>query len=289
MSGTELTLPDWLKDKIEAGEVEADASKVVSVIESVPRISLKSRRFNFIENGEVILKTPEPIPVVIIGVQPGTGMAKTYYEGSYEPGDSSPPDCSSFDGVRPDSWITSPVSETCSTCIQNKWGSAKSMSGGKAKACRDSKRLMVVNAKNIDNGTVFTLNVTVASLKNLSDFGKGLAKQGIPLESVITIIGIDEDSDFSKLVFKAAGVLNEAQGTIALQRAASREWDSDAVPAIEHQTKSDQTVATASQTTAKAEPEAAAPAPPAPTAAAPVSTADATAENEDMDKLLSSW
>jgi len=282
MPGKELAIPDWLKAKIDQGEVTADAEKVVSVVESVPRISLKSRRFNFIENGEVIIKTADPIPVVIVGVQPEHGMAKTYYEGEYQPGDSSPPDCSSFDGVRPDSWITTPQSEVCATCPYNKWGSAKAMSGGKAKKCRDSKRLMVVNAKNIEGGTVFTLNVTVASLKNLSDFGKGLAKSGIPLESVITIVGIDEDSDFSKLTFTAAGVLNEAQGTTALQRAAKREWDADILPALEHQVDSVPAASAASQVIATPAPEVSTPAP----EAAGVAVVD---EDEDMDKLLGSW
>lgn len=281
MSGKELAVPDWLKAKLDTGEAVSDASKVVSTVESVPRISLKTRRFNFIENGEVVMKTADPIPVVIVGVQPEQGMAKTFYEGEYEPGDSSPPDCSSFDGVKPDTWITSPISEICATCPNNKWGSAKAMSGGKAKACRDSKRLMVANAKNIESGTVFTLNVTVASLKNLSDYGKQLAKQGIPLEAVITVVGIDEESDFAKLVFTAAGVLNEAQGTIALQRANARAWE-DGVPAIEHQTSS------APAVTAQA-PVAATPAPEVSTPAPEAVGVAAVAEDEDMDKLLSSW
>lgn len=281
MAGKDLTLPDWLKAKIEEGEVKADADKVVSTIESVPRISLKNRRFNFIENGETIMKTVDPIPVVIVGVQPENGMAKTFYEGDYQPGDSSPPDCSSYDGISPDSWITTPQSDKCATCPQNKWGSAKSMSGGKAKKCRDSKRLIVVNAKNIEDGTEFTLNVTVASLKNLSNFGKELAKQGIPLEAVITIIGIEEESDFSQLTFKAAGVLNEAQGSIALKRAAERTWDGD-VPAITDQSNSAPAASTESQTKPAPAPSSAAPAPETVAAAAP-------AEDEDMTKLLDSW
>ncbi len=279
--GKELAMPDWLKQKIDAGKVKADADKVVSTVESVPRISLKARKFNFIENGEVKMKTGDPIHVVIVGVQPEHGMAKTFYASEYEPGDSSPPDCSSFDGVRPDSWITSPQHTDCSTCPQNKWGSAKAMGGGKAKACRDSKRLIVVNAKNLAESTPYVLNVTVASLKNLSNYGKELAKQGIPLEAVITTISINDEVDWVMLEFDAAGVLNEEQGNIALERAAKKEWEEgmtaiahESAPAIEHQ------------------PEAPAAPPPAPEAAAPAAetpTTPATAEDEDMDSLLSSW
>lgn len=279
--GKELALPDWLKAKIDAGEAKADADKVVSTVESVPRISLKARKFNFIENGEVKMKTGDPIHVVIIGVQPEHGMAKTFYAGEYEPGDSSPPDCSSFDGVRPDSWITSPQSDNCATCPQNKWGSAKAMGGGKAKACRDSKRLIVVNAKNIAESTPYVLNVTVASLKNLSNYGKELAKQGIPLEAVITTIAINDEVDWAMLEFTAQGVLNEAQGSIALERAAKREWDSD-TPALEHRTSSAPAVTDQSQ---QAAPAPSAPAQPQPEAA----KAQSDGKDEDMDQLLSSW
>jgi len=275
----ELALPDWLKEKIDQGEVKADADKVVSTVESVPRVSLKNRRFNFIEGGEVVMKTADPIPVVIVGVQPEQGMAKTYYQDGYQPGDSSPPDCSSFDGVRPDNWITAPVNDVCATCPQNKWGSAESMSGGKAKACRDSKRLIIVNAKNIAKSTEYTINVTVSSLKNLSNYGKDLAKKGIPLETVITIIGIEEDSDFAQLNFTAAGVLNEEQGMLAIQRANDRDWESG--DQLEHQTSSAPKLSDQSQ-----------PAPPQPEASAPAPETQTAAESkteEDMEDLLSSW
>ena len=280
MAGKELTVPDWLKAKIEEGVIRADASKVITTIDSVPRISLKARKFNFIEGGEVTHKENDRIHVVIVGVQPENGMAKTFYHGKYEPGDTSPPDCSSFDGVRPDSWISVPVSENCAICPNNKWGSAVSMSGGKAKACRDSKRLIVVNAKNIKEGTAFVLNVTVASLKNLSNYGKELAKQGVPLESVITTVSIDEDSDFSMLEFTAAGVLKETEGMLAIGRANEKAWESgiDTTPAITDQSSS-----------APPQPEAAPAAPPAAAATPPAAGELVVSKNEDIDELISNW
>jgi len=280
MAGKELAVPNWLKAKIEEGAVTADASKIVTTIDSVPRISLKARKFNFIENGEVIGKVNDRIHVVIVGVQPESGMAKTFYAGAYEPGDTSPPDCSSFDGVRPDSWISVPISENCSVCPNNKWGSAKSMSGGKAKACRDSKRLIVVNAKNISGGTAFVLNVTVASLKNLSNYGKELAKQGIPLEAVITTISIDEDSDFSMLEFAAAGVLKEDQGMLAITRSNERAWESGA---------SSSTAITDQSSAVQSQPETPPAAAPAAAEAPPVATEATVTENEDIDDLISNW
>lgn len=277
--GKDLAIPDWLQSKLQEGTVSSDADQLISTISSVPRISLKGKQFRFVENGETIHKEHDKIHVVILGVQPEHGMAKTYYEGQYEPGDSSPPDCSSFDGVRPDSWVNSPQSDTCAICPNNKWGSAKAMSGKKAKACRDSKRLMVVNAKNIDKGTIYIFNVTVSSLKALSEFGKSLAKQGIPLEAVITTIIMDEDSDFPKVDFQAAGVLNEAQGTLAITRASTKEWETEDYQAI-----TDQSSSVPGLPAPVAQPEA---------EVLPVETkqepAAVTKSNEDLDELLGSW
>lgn len=287
--GKELTVPDWLKNKIDSGEVKADAEKVVSTVDSVPRITLKTRKFNFVENGETIIKTGDPIHVVIVGVQPEHGMAKTYYAGEYEPGDSSPPDCSSTDGIRPDSWINTPQSDLCATCPHNKWGSAKAIGGGKAKKCRDSKRLAVINAKNLGEGTVYLLNVTVASLKNLSNFGKELAKQGIPLEAVVTQISINDEVDWAMLEFDAAGVLNEEQGMIAFQRAGEyKEQLSLSAPASTSAPKIEHNQAAQSQPSAPAAPATSEPQQSAP-ANAPAAPEQKPAADEDMNKLLNSW
>jgi hypothetical protein len=139
---------------------------------------------------------------------------------------------------------------------------------------------MVINAKNIAEGTVYTLNVTVASLKNLSNYGKELAKKGIPLEAVITTISIDEDSDWAMLHFDAAGVLNEAQGTIAIERAAKKEWEEGLQ--LEHHSEP---MGAMSQSAEKPS----APALEAPAVESKAATATPDASNEDVDKLLESW
>jgi hypothetical protein len=219
----ELDVPAWLSEMIEAGQ-QSNASSLVSTVSSVPRISLKGLKFRFIENGEEVRREGDKVHLVILGVQPENNMAKTYYEGEYS-GENEPPTCSSWDGIRPDAWVNSKQSDLCVTCKWNKWGSAVSRSGGKAKKCRDSKRLMVVDPRDVENGTIYILNVTVASLKNLSAFGKTLASRNIPMEVVIVTVTMDGQADIPILNFTPAGVMKQEQAMMALARGKKREWN----------------------------------------------------------------
>jgi len=226
----DIVLPDYLRDLMEEGKVVDDAANLITAQDSVPRISLKGNKFSLIVDGEVQEKIKEEMMVIILGTQPDKGNAKTFYLGDYAPDDSSPPDCSSSNGVSPDGWVSSPQADLCATCPQNKWGSAESMSGGKAKACRDSKRLMVLNAKDLE-GPIYVLNVTVSSLKNLTAYGKRLAEAHMPLAAGITKVSLDEDSDFPKLEFAFAGAMKEKMGVAMLKRSSEKEWDTG--PALE--------------------------------------------------------
>ena len=231
----EIAVPDYLKDMMDDGV--NDASSIISSTDSVPRISLKGMRFRMIVGGEEISKTSEPLQLIILGVEPEKAMCKTYYIGGYEPDSSDPPDCSSSDGIVPDAWVSSPQNDKCATCPQNAWGSAKSMSGGKAKACRDSKRLMVVEAKNLkdEDSRPFILNVTVASLKSLSAYGKLLVENRIPMAAAITTVAFDDEADHPKLLFSLKGCLKEEMGKFALARSAKKEWKDFSQPAIAHE------------------------------------------------------
>jgi hypothetical protein len=234
----EIVVPDYLKDLVDESQVQSEF--LISSAESVPRISLKGGRFRLIEDGEVIEKINDEMHIVILGVQPERAMAKTYYKGKYNPDDSSPPDCSSNNGVTPDMWVSNPQNDKCQGCEQNAWGSAVALSGGKAKACRDSKRLMVVKAQDI-MGIIYILNVTVSSLKNLSAYGKLLVQHSVPMAAAITTISFDDDSDFPKLEFEFMGCLKEKHGTKALVRSGEKEWDTFPQQALTHDSNDDET------------------------------------------------
>lgn len=223
----DLAIPDYLKDMM-ASTAAPQTNDMVSGGVTTPRISLKGKIFRFKEGGEELEKIKENLDVVIVGVMPEHGTAKTFYEGEYNPDSSDPPDCSSTDGVQPDTWVTNPINNLCATCANNKFGSAISMAGKKSKACRDSRRLYVVKASEMKNEEpkVWLLNVTVSSLKPLNNYSKELAKQGISTPSVvITRLNFDDDADYPMLVFDALGCLNQEMATVSLAIAEEKEWD----------------------------------------------------------------
>lgn len=220
---TELVIPEHLK-QYQTSNTSNDASSLASASISIPRISLRGRKFRLIEGGEEIQKPSDELLCVILAVEPGPGLfTKTYYEGVYQSGDSSPPTCASSDGIAPDPWVTSPQAAKCSACSKNVFGSATSRTGKKAKACRDSKRLWVSLPDNV-GGTVFALGVPVTSLKAVSELGRKIQSHGIPLASAIVKITM-EDSEFPQLMFEVAGFLPPADFTQALERSNTRDWD----------------------------------------------------------------
>ena len=70
MTSKEIVLPDYLKDI-----VDDSSQSLVSVTGSVPRISLKGKRFRLIKDGEEIKQYVDKMHVVILGTQPEKGMA----------------------------------------------------------------------------------------------------------------------------------------------------------------------------------------------------------------------
>lgn len=218
----EVVIPDYLKKFMETS-TSKDADSMASASVSVPRISLKGKKFQFI-NGDDESKKTEDIHVIILGVDPEGGrMIKTFYANGYNPNDTSPPDCSSSNGIAPDNWVQNPVSTNCAGCDKNRFGSATSPSGKKTKACRDAKRLWVVKADEVGE-TVYGLNVPVTSLKAMAEYGKEIRDAGIPLSAVITRVYMDEESEFPQIHFQRIGFLNEETGLVALERNQSRDW-----------------------------------------------------------------
>ncbi len=214
-------VPEYLKKYMAQPTAEADSLASASM--SVPRISLRGRTFRFIEGGEEREKFNDNINVVILGVEPEAGrFVKTFYDGVYNSGDSSPPTCASSNGVQPDPWVTAAQSQHCATCPKNQFGSATSRTGKKSKACRDSKRIWVAKPEDIE-GTVYGIGVPVTSLKSLSEFGVAVKTAGVPLSSVIVQIGMT-DAEYPLLTFSMLGFLDETTGVKAMERNETKDW-----------------------------------------------------------------
>lgn len=273
----ELQVPDYLKDMMaETTAPRTDDMQGGGM--SVPRISLKGQKFRFKMEGEEVEVVKENLDCVIVGIMPPHGTAKTFYEGAYDPNSADPPDCSSSDGIHPDGWVTNPVSQSCATCKNNKFGSAISTNGKKSKACRDSKRLYIVKAQDMKeqkDPPYWLLNVTVSSLKPMNNYSAELKKSGITTPSVVvTRLGFDDEADFPKLTFKALGVLNQNMAQASLAIAEKKEWDnfSSSTPALTNDKQSMPAIE------AKTQPEETAP-----------EKETSRVSTEEVDSILESW
>lgn len=218
---TSTQVPAYMQKFMQQAQNDADSMATSSI--SVPRLSFRGKRFRFVENGEEELVKELTVDVVILGVEPEAGkMIKTYYDKPYEPGATDPPTCSSSNGISPDVWVSDPQANYCSKCEKNVFGSAKSRSGGKSKACQDGKRLWV--AKPDDVTKVYGLNCPVTSLKPLSEYGKFIKKNNFPLALVVTTLGMDDESEFPKLTFEHKGFVAEEQSEKAIAVNMERPW-----------------------------------------------------------------
>ncbi len=216
-------LPDYMKKFIQTTNQDTTAAASASM--SVPRLTIRGKRWRFVEDGEEELVKDLHVDVVILGVEPGIGkFAKTFYEKTYTSGDKDVPTCSSTNGVKPDSWVSTPQAPLCANCSKNVFGSATSMSGKKAKACRDSKILWV--AKPNDPKKFYGLKTPVMSLKSLSEYGKYVAKNNYPLALVITRLGFDDNSEYAKLTFEHVGFVSENKVEDAISVNTERPWNS---------------------------------------------------------------
>jgi len=220
-----VAVPDYLKKFQVPGQSQPDAASMATASISVPRLSYRGKRWRFIVNKEEELVPTLTVKVVILGVEPDAGkFIKTYYKKGYQPGDSDPPTCSSADGIRPDAWVPEQQSTLCAPCPQNVFGSATSMSGGKARACKDGKLLWV--CKPGDPEKLYGLKVPVMSLKNMSEYGKYIGRNHYPLALVVTELGMDETAEYPKLTFSHAGFIEEKFSEQAIQINSERPWRS---------------------------------------------------------------
>jgi len=214
-------MPDYMKAFMQSAQ--GDTGSMVSSSVSIPRLSYRGKRWRFIVDGEEDLVKELAVQVIVVGVEPDAGrFIKTYYEKEYVSGDTEPPTCSSSDGIFPDAWVTLAQSPRCQGCPKNVFGSATSRSGGKAKACHDSKRLWVVRPDDLD--IVYGLNVPIMSLKNLAEYGKYCARNNFPSALLITELSMDDEAEFPKLCFKHVGFVAQDDVQTVIDLNTRRPW-----------------------------------------------------------------
>ena len=208
-------LPDYLK------EVELDdLTKSLAGNTSTKRISIRGGVFRLMVSGEEVAKNENRAMNIVI-VNGGRDIARQFYEGKYVAGETAAPDCWSNDGKRPDASIESPQHSSCEGCPQNIKGSGN----GDSRACRFQQRLAVLLADDID-GDIYQLALPATSIFGRGDadkmpfqqYAKYVGSQGKNINTLITEMRLDSDSDTPKLTFKPVKFLTREQWEIAREK-----------------------------------------------------------------------
>ena len=151
----------------------------------LPTISIRGGKLRAkIEGQENDL--PAELPIIFISARPS--ISKTYYADAYNPRvEAKEPDCSSVDGLYPDSSVKRPQAANCKICPHNEFGSRGNGSHGKA--CGDYKQVTVM-IEGVDQA--FGLRIPPTSFKPFNAYVKQLDMAGIPLiavRSILTLVG----------------------------------------------------------------------------------------------------
>jgi len=197
-----------------------DLTKTLAGNTGLKRISIRGGVFRMMVNGEEITKN-EGRAMNIVIVNGGRKIARQFYAGKYVAGESSAPDCWSNDGDAPDASIEEPQAKTCEGCPQNIKGSGQ----GDSRACTFKQRLAVLLADDID-GDVFQLVLPAKSIFGRGDldkmpfqqYAKYVGAQGKSINTLVTEVRLDSDSDTPKLVFKPVKYLTEQEWEIAKEK-----------------------------------------------------------------------
>lgn len=135
------------------------------------------------------------IDVVVIAAP----VERLYYASKYDPDTPSGPACFAIavnaPGMGPAASAPSPQHSNCAECPHNQWGS--SPSGGKGKACRETRRLIMLPADSIESADkvatseVAALRPPVTSVKNYSTYVQTVATTTRrPVAAVVTEVSV---------------------------------------------------------------------------------------------------
>jgi len=206
-------VPAYLK-ALNAQDLNSDLTSHAGT--GFPVISIKGKTWAVVRDGErsVLTKTVDgeeiPVPSIdVVIIKANKGTSKVFYMKGYQEGaENQKPDCFSNNGTHPDASVEKPQAKSCAVCPHNQWGSKVGDNGGKGKSCSDSVRLAVAQPDLLNDP--YLLRVPPASIKPLGEYGKALAKRGVPYTAVVTKLGFEMDSPTPKLTFRATGFLSDA-------------------------------------------------------------------------------
>lgn len=208
-------VPAYLK---KAGQ--DDLTKSLAGNTGLKRISIRGSVFRMMVNGEEISKN-ESRSMNIVIINGAAKVSRQFYAGKYVPGETTSPDCWSNDGDKPDASLEFPQNKTCEGCSQNIKGSGQ----GDSRACRFQQRLAVLLADDV-NGEIFQLVLPAKSIFGRGDldkmpfqqYAKYVGAQGKSINTLVTEMRMDSDSDTPKLTFKPVRYLSEQEWLTAKEK-----------------------------------------------------------------------
>ena len=208
-------------------KIQSDANitdLTAGVQASFPILRVKGKVWAITMNGQnKQLTTPEgyPIPALRVALVKANPFAsKTFYRSGFTEGSDTPPDCWSFDGVKPDAAVQNPIAHNCAACPNNRIGSRISESGSKVKACSDVKRLAVLEPR---TNTLMLLRLPYTSMKSLADYAVWLSQQSpaVNYNEVLTEMSFDINAAYPIVKFKAVRWLDESETELVQESLAS--------------------------------------------------------------------
>lgn len=130
--------------------------------------------------------------------------ANTYFKGLYNPKDVKPPDCFAI-ADEPANAVPSDRSpdkqhDTCKGCPKNEFGSDPQ--GGAGKACKNTRRLLIVPVSADEDTQGWVISVSPTGLKHFDKYVNTLADQEVHPLQVVTEISFEESEAFPSLRFK---------------------------------------------------------------------------------------
>lgn len=170
------------------------------------KISTKGKLFT-LPNGR---SSPGPMQCIVLDWV----AVNMIYKGGYNPNVRQPPLCwaiaKNLDELKPSDKVAEPQAPDCATCPKNAWGSG---AGGKGKACKNQRRLLIVPPNFAEGDEPMSLYVSPTGLKSWNAYVNKLAKeqQKLPIQ-VVTEIAFDPQQSYPTLVFsykEPHGRLNE--------------------------------------------------------------------------------
>ena len=159
-------------------------------------ISTKGKVFN-LPNGS---SSDGPLTCVVLDWV----TANTYFEGIYNPKDIKPPVCFAIHAepakAAPSDKASKKQAKLCSECPKNEWGSDPQ--GGKGKACKNTRRLLIVPVDATEKTPPWVISVSPTGLKHFDKYVNTLSDMGTHPIEVATDISFEACEAFPSLRFE---------------------------------------------------------------------------------------